>query len=606
MFVQTADLLEIETQIPHEKQGLSPYEFVHVKQSIKGVSYPQLRNQGILPEIPKFNNNIYPKANLPDFLKTSKCYMFFGMFMEYIFKVKSIRRNMFDFVTPTQNFDMGDEKELIYTIFNALKVQYPRAHNCVLSDNDYELLCSIIEEFCSTFAQAEIYDAVLFDQELFIDDLMGLPDLVSIDINTMDELDDSQCPYCYSETGCVYDCKSNYVDENTISNDKIYGVFDSHAEHGSVFFSKGDLIVYEMKNSTYFPNMEKESWLQTFAYCAIYQKMGYNVTKAYILLPLNNTYIELNIQGFDFSRYYNFLIERVNEILEIKQKDQINMLMQILGFGPDIEQLLSNIRYGYHIKKEKTVIKSIQNAINQRFPIDLDTEEHKDLVRQKLNIMGLQLFIRSPRSGAGKISENDKKMTKVYIEKYGLKIFCHDVYIVNLANINTKFYISEKEIQDCVQLGFSGMVVHCGKNVNILSQSAALDLMESGLRALMFYATETCPVILETCAGQGTELCHDYSEFVDFYKRFNGSNKIKICVDTCHVFAAGYCPLEFITGLLEHVPNSIVLIHLNGSMGKRGCKKDRHCKLHEGCIDPEIIESIISLCTELRIPMVRE
>src|SRR5690606_17519255 len=157
---------------------------------------------------------------------------------------------------------------------------------------------------------------------------------------------------------------------------------------------------------------------------------------------------------------------------------------------PEISWIYRNIHvFGYHISKKGKVSKSLLN-------IDLNKISETT---------GYQMFLRNPKSGRGSISQIDIRETYDFIISNNLKIFCHDVYIVNLANPDTKIEISIKEMKECVDMGFSGMVVHCGKQCKMEKRSA-LKTMENNIKLLLEHATDSCPLILETCAGQGSEL----------------------------------------------------------------------------------------------------
>ena len=108
-------------------------------------------------------------------------------------------------------------------------------------------------------------------------------------------------------------------------------------------------------------------------------------------------------------------------------------------------------------------------------------------------------------------------------------------------------------------------------------------------------------------AGQGTEVLTDIDDFSDFYNKFNESqkNKVKICIDTCHVFACGYDPLEYLKKWNELQPDSIVLVHYNDSKCECGSKKDRHAPAGEGYIGLEKLNSITEWCSNLDIPSLK-
>lgn len=495
--------------------------FIHTTEIIKNLNYKTLVNDGLLPRVTPLKHKDYTLAELPSFVKKSKCYMFFGMFMEHAFRA---------FCEEIQSPTEVDLDHVFVNVFDNLKQHYNKASKCTLSYDDSELVYSILDDFYDTYDSIYKYEDCLYDQQLLTNfDLMAQPDIVSVDPETK------------------------------------------------------ELIVFEMKNSTYFPRMQENALLQTFTYCALYQTMGYKVTDAYILLPMYNDYLHVSVSGFDFSGYCSVLIGEV-----------LNRLMPMID-SCHYNSVYDDRMYGLHMAKQRTVYKTLIKYMSAVTPSNVDT-------------YGLQMYIGNKYNGRGTITDNDKKQTKALIQEHGLNVFSHGALTVNFANPTTNFSIAIKEMCASVDLGFSGMVVHCGKNVpeSCLSYDDALNLMEDMLWELMEYATESCPVILETCAGQGNELCFEFEEFIWFYQRFDDDPRLAICVDTCHVFAAGYCPLKFIEEVLDQEPEGLVLVHLNGSKYAQGEKKDRHSKLHEGYIDFDVIEDIIKLCVERKIPMVRE
>ncbi len=506
--------------------------YIHTTEIISNLNYKTLVNKYILPRIDTFRLEDHILSELPSFLKTNKCYMFFGMFMEHAFKAIYAERQ-----SPSDT-DLG---HTLFYLFEGLKRHYRKAVNCVLSQEDCSLIYSILNEFCNTYDHVLKYDDQLYDQQLLTNfGLMAQPDIISIDHNSK------------------------------------------------------SLIVYEVKHSTYFPRMESKTWLQTLTYCALYQQMGYNVTDAYVLLPLNNTCLHVDVSGFDFGLYLSVLQDAVMSRL-MSSISMSDMLMSALS---SICSSSSSVTpYGSHVKKHTTVYKSITEAMSKIMITD-----------SNVDTCGLQMYIRGKYSGAGKITNSDKKRSRALIQQRGLKVFAHGILALNLANPVTNFQSHINEIQDCVGVGFLGLVIHCGSNKKELNQTQdyALNLMASRIWQLMQYATESCPVILETCAGQGTDLCYNLVDFVLFYRRFGGDPRLRICVDTCHVFAAGFCPLEFINEVLRCEPGSIRLVHLNGSKKARGERVDRHCGLREGHIAFEVIQGVIDLCVEMKIPMVRE
>jgi deoxyribonuclease-4 len=97
-----------------------------------------------------------------------------------------------------------------------------------------------------------------------------------------------------------------------------------------------------------------------------------------------------------------------------------------------------------------------------------------------------------------------------------------------------------------------------------------------------------------------------YADFVDFVRTFE-SDRIAICVDTCHVFAAGCDPLTYITDLLASTAAGLLkLVHFNDSSGCCGSCVDRHAFIGTGEIGLEKLAAIAERCSACHVPMLVE
>ena len=110
---------------------------------------------------------------------------------------------------------------------------------------------------------------------------------------------------------------------------------------------------------------------------------------------------------------------------------------------------------------------------------------------------------------------------------------------------------------------------------------------------------QTTTVLLETMAGKGTEIGRSFEELRQIIDGVELDEKLGVCLDTCHVFDAGYDIVNDLDGVLEQFDNIIGLdrlkaIHLNDSMNSCGSHKDRHAKIGEGQIGLEAITRIIN------------
>ena len=155
-------------------------------------------------------------------------------------------------------------------------------------------------------------------------------------------------------------------------------------------------------------------------------------------------------------------------------------------------------------------------------------------------------------------------------------------------------------------IGASGVVVHCG-NCCGKDYDESVRIMWKSVIACSNFASEECKLIIETSAGESGEVLSKPDELSYFYLSLPDEikNKIGICVDTCHVFAAGNYPHKFIDVLMENeVP--ITLIHYNDSKDQFNSKKDRHASVSQGWIGYKSMNKVLEICIENNIPLLFE
>lgn len=134
---------------------------------------------------------------------------------------------------------------------------------------------------------------------------------------------------------------------------------------------------------------------------------------------------------------------------------------------------------------------------------------------------------------------------------------------------------------------------HVGQGVDV-----GIDLIIDMLNRVLDPTQETI-VLLETMAGKGTEIGRTFEELAQIIDGVRIKNKIGVCLDTCHIFDAGYDIVNDLEGVIDHFDAVIGLdklkaIHLNDSKNVCGSRKDRHEKIGEGHIGLETFEKIIN------------
>jgi len=251
-------------------------------------------------------------------------------------------------------------------------------------------------------------------------------------------------------------------------------------------------------------------------------------------------------------------------------------------------------------------------------------EKSVEEAHKRANITAFQIFIRNPRQlKLVTYNEEEAAKCKQYIETNNLFLVSHATYLLNSGTREKWTDKIESAMNDLIyaeKVGAIGSIFHVGKHIK---QS-----VEEGIEIMYdFISTVICELqkinsksiyILETCASQGSELLSNLEDFGKFYHRFNDKQKenLKICIDTCHVFAAGYSlksevdAIIFIEIVQENIGwNNVAVIHLNDSKKDVGCCVDRHENLCMGCIgqdDENGLKTIVNHCYSLKIPLILE
>lgn len=177
-------------------------------------------------------------------------------------------------------------------------------------------------------------------------------------------------------------------------------------------------------------------------------------------------------------------------------------------------------------------------------------------------------------------------------------IVVHAPYIINPANLNNRdFNISflRQEIERVESLGVTKLVLHPGSHVGAGVDNGIDNIIEI-LNATILSDTKV-DICLETMAGKGTELGINFEQLKKIIDGVVYSDKIKVCLDTCHINDAGYNLNDF-DKILEEFDRIIGLdklacIHVNDSKNEIGSGKDRHENIGFGTIGFDNLIKII-------------
>lgn len=223
-----------------------------------------------------------------------------------------------------------------------------------------------------------------------------------------------------------------------------------------------------------------------------------------------------------------------------------------------------------------------------------------------------QIFLGGPTNSKMTITDAELALAAEAVQHTGARVFVHSQYIINLcAGIrgggvaeDWSARLLESNLRYTAAIGGRGVVVHVGKSTTQPLEEA-LAKMRSALMGALPYATAECPILLETPAGQGTETLKDQAEFIEFVRSFCDP-RIRICVDTCHVFACGHDPLAYLEAITATDPDLLRLVHFNDSQEACGSCLDRHAYIGTGKIGMERMTRLAEFCSAGAIPMVIE
>jgi len=228
-----------------------------------------------------------------------------------------------------------------------------------------------------------------------------------------------------------------------------------------------------------------------------------------------------------------------------------------------------------------------------------------------------QFFTRNPRGGQAKKQDPaDMAAYAVLAREHGLgPLVAHASYTLNLcaANPDTRRFAIQTLRDDLDRVAalpdgtlynlHPGSHVGQGMAAGIASIAAALDEAISEDRGTV--------VLLETMAGKGSEVGGKFSELRAIIAAAARPERLGVCLDTCHVFDAGYDIAGDLDGVLAEFDAVIGLerlraVHLNDSLNPCGSKKDRHARLGEGHIGLEALARVVQHPRLRHLPFVLE
>ncbi len=223
---------------------------------------------------------------------------------------------------------------------------------------------------------------------------------------------------------------------------------------------------------------------------------------------------------------------------------------------------------------------------------------------QEIGANTFQFFTRNPRGGSAKAI--DQKDVDTFLELMKSEnfpvILAHAPYTLNCcsAKPETREFALNTFADDLMRMEYTpGQLYnfHPGSHVG-QGEEVGIEQIAEILNKVLF-PEMTTTVLLETMAGKGTEIGRNFEELRSIIDRVELSDKMGVCLDTCHIHDGGYDIVNDLDGVLEAFDKVIGLdrlkaIHLNDSKNPLAAHKDRHEKIGEGYIGLDAFERIIN------------
>jgi len=219
----------------------------------------------------------------------------------------------------------------------------------------------------------------------------------------------------------------------------------------------------------------------------------------------------------------------------------------------------------------------------------------------------IQIFVAAPQRWLA--AKHSPESVAKFLESRAASgigpILIHGPYLINLASADET--LRQRSIDALVsqlawsdRLGAMGVCFHVGSPLKE-DLAVGLERAADGLKQILARAPGPSPLLLETTAGGGNSIGGRFEDLGSLIERLDAPARLQVCLDTCHIFAAGYpcVTTDQLDGTLEQFDRVIGLdrltaLHLNDSEGGFGSHRDRHANIGEGQIGQEGFRAIVN------------
>jgi deoxyribonuclease-4 len=239
---------------------------------------------------------------------------------------------------------------------------------------------------------------------------------------------------------------------------------------------------------------------------------------------------------------------------------------------------------------------------------------------QEVKAEAIQVFASNPRGWA--MPDANVEADKLFRDKaleLDIETYVHAPFLINLGSPTVATYENSVastaySLKRAKEIGSKGAVIHTGSAVDAGHVDKAWKQIKKGMMPVLTKLTDEDPwLLLEPTAGQGQSLVKKLDDLLYYFEALEWHPKVGVCLDTCHVFAAGH-DIAKKGGMTETLDllvklvgiERIQLIHANDSMDVCGALKDRHQNLGDGEIGIKPFEELLAHPVAQNAPLILE
>jgi deoxyribonuclease-4 len=242
------------------------------------------------------------------------------------------------------------------------------------------------------------------------------------------------------------------------------------------------------------------------------------------------------------------------------------------------------------------------------------------LAAQDYGFTSVQLFTKNNNQWQGKaLTDAEIALFRETLRATGLQQpTAHDSYLINLASPDAALYRRSiealvDEVERAEALGLRYLVIHPGTPTDG-DESTGLKRIARALdRVHRHCAGYQVRILLETTAGQGKSVGHRFEHLAQILAKVKEPERLGVCLDTCHVFAAGYplAPAEAYQATMAEFDrviglDQLAVFHVNDSLKPQGSRVDRHAHIGQGYLGLEPFRLLVNDLRFARHPMILE